>query len=400
MKINKQLFGWGIYDFGNTIFSALFVTIYFPLMVVLSGGTEFQVGLTFSLSMLVAAFLVPTIGAVADITGRKKLFLIIFTMASCIATLLVGFSGLSAVLIFGLLANLFYHASLDIYDSMLTDMSNKKNIGKISGFGTAFGYLGTILAVLVAYFIGINYGFESALTVKSMFTVTSVLFLGSSLFTFALVKERSTVRINTGHFKEGIKRVIFTIKNFKDFRPVWLFLLASFLYVDAANTVIIFLFLFGRDQIGLSLSQFLPIYVIMSLAAMAGAFTFGKVTDKMGHKKTLFGILIAWIMIILILRFYLSYSTYILAGIFGGILLGGMWTVTRPLLVELAPKGKVAELFGYQGLTEKLGGIAGPVIFGFMATRYGFQEALWSVIILFILGALVLYFVKEPRRNN
>jgi MFS transporter, UMF1 family len=392
--MKKELFGWSMYDFANTIFSALFVTIYFPLIVVLSGGTEFHVGLVFSVSMLLAALVVPTLGAVADITGRKKLLLFIFTAACCFFTFITGFAGLIAILVFGLLANLFYHAGLDIYDSILSDISNRKNIGNISGIGTAFGYMGTILAVIVAALIGFFLGFESPITIKIMFAVTAILFFGFSLPIFFLIKEKSSTKIRIKHFKEGIVRVKSTIRNFKDFKYVWLFLLASFLYVDAANTMIIFLFLFGRDQIGLSLSQFLPLYIIMSLAAILGAFVFGKITDKLGHKKTLLGVLILWILVILALSFRIDYSTFIFAGIFGGFLLGAIWTITRPLLVQLVPKDKIAELFGYQGLTEKLGGVIGPVIFGFIATYYSFRYALYSVVFLFILGAIALYFVK------
>jgi len=394
MSIKKQIFGWSMYDFANTIYSALFVTVYFPLFVVLKGGTAFHVGLTFSISMLLAGLLVPFLGAIADISKRKKLFLIIFTILCCLSVFLAGFFSLLYVLLFALLANFFFHASLDVYDALLVNLSTPKNIGWISGIGTAVGYLGTILSVAIAFVIGLYYGYESISGIQLVFIITALLFFGFSLFTFAFVKEPSKIRITKPHFKEALKRVLFTIKNTKKFKSVWLFLLASFLYTDGANTAIIFLFLFGRDQIGLSLVQFLPIYAIMAVASAIGAVCFGKITDKLGHKKTLNLILLFWVIIISILYFKTDYTAFLTVGILGGALLGGLWTTTRPILVGLAPKAKIAELFGYQGLTEKFSGVIGPALFGFIAVAIGFKQALLVVIALFLLGALTLKFVK------
>jgi len=394
VSLKKQIFGWSMYDFANTIFSALFITIYFPLLVILKGGNAFHVGLTFSLSLLLAGLIVPFIGAIADITKRKKLLLFLFTLACCIFTFFAGFFGLITLLILGLLANFFYHASLDVYDALLVDLSTKENIGRISGIGTAVGYIGTLLAIAMAYLVGLRYGFETETGIKIIFILVALLFLGFSLFTFILVKESSKIKIKKSHFKQALKNVISTIKGIKKYKTVWLFLLASFLYMDAANTSIIFLFLFARDQLNLSLVQFFPVYILMAISAAIGSLSFGKITDKIGHKKTLNIILLSWIIVIGILFFKTTYSTFILVGIFGGALLGGIWTVARPLLVELAPKAKVAELFGYHGLTRKFSGIIGPVLFGAVAVTVGFREALLVVIVLFLLGAFVLRFVK------
>jgi len=393
----KEIFGWSMYDFANTIFSALFITVYFPLFVTLKGGTAFHVGLIMSISMLLAGLTVPLLGAVADITRRKKLLLIIFTITCCIFTFLTGFFSLIWVLLFALLANYSFRACLDIYDALLVDISTKNNMGWISGIGTAVGYMGTVLSVALAYIIGFYYGHETIIGIKVVFILTALLFFSFSLFTFTLVKERSKTKIRMHHFKEGIKRVLSTIKKIREFKSIWTFLLASFLYVDAANTAIIFLFLYARDQIGLTIIQFLPLYVLMALAGGAGAIFFGKITDRLGHKRVLMATLFLWVLVIFGLYLKTTYSTFIAAGIIGGTLLGGMWTITRPMLIELAPKSKTAELLGYQGLTEKFGGVIGPFLFGSVAVAFGFKQALLLVIGLFLAGAIVLSRVKTKK---
>ena len=395
--MKKQIFGWSMYDFADTIFSALFVTVYFPLFVVLKGGNAFHVGLTMSVSMLLAGLLVPFLGAVADQTQRKKLLLFIFTVLCCIFTFFVGFFGLFTVLVLGLLANLFYHASLDMYDALLVNISTKRNVGFISGIGTAVGYLGTVFSVGIAYFIGSIYGFESVKGIAIVFMLVALSYFGFSLFTFFLVKEPAKTRIKKQHLKKAFTSVIFTFKNIKKLRNVWLFLLSSFLYVDAASTAIIFLFLYARDQLGFTIPQFLPLYVFMALAGFLGSLIFGKITDKIGHKKSLLIVLFSWVLIILLLYFKTTYIIFIIVGLLGGALLGAIWTITRPMLIQLAPKKKVAELLGYQGLTEKFSGVIGPALFGFVAVEIGFKEALLIIIILFLLGGTVLSFVKDEK---
>jgi len=393
MSIKKQIFGWSIYDLANTIFSALFITVYFPLFVVLKKGTAFHVGIAMSLSMLLAGLLVPFLGALADITKRRKLLLFIFTLLCCVFTFLTGFFNLFFVLLFGLLANFFYHAGLSIYDSYLINLSTKENVGKISGLGIAVGYLGTLLSIAIAYFVGYLYGFETNLGIKIIFILTALFFFSLSLITFYYLKE-SGIKIEKIHLKKAFNNVIYTIKSTKKFKFLWLFLLSSFLFVDGASTAIIFIYLYARDQLGLTIFQFLPIYLLMAIAAGVGAMFFGYIADKWGHKKTLLYVLFSWIIIILILYFKTNFITFIIVGTLGGALLGAVWTITRPILIDLAPKEKIAELFGYLGLTEKFSGVIGPFLFGYTATSFGFKPALLIVVGLFLLGAFVLSFVK------
>lgn len=390
----KEIFGWSMYDFAETIFSSLFITLFFPLFVILKGGNAFHVGLVMSVSMLIAGLTVPFLGAVADLTHRKKLLLVVSTLICCIFTFFTGFFGLIAVLSLGLLANLFHHASLDVYDALLVNISSKKNRGRISGLGTAVGYAGAIFAIAAAYGIGRFYGYESISGIRIIFMFTALAYFGFALLTFIMIKESTKTKIRVQHLKSAFRRVIYTIRSIKKFKSVWLFLLASFLYVDGANTAIVFLYLYARDQIGLTIVQFFPIYIIMAMAAGCGALISGKITDKVGHKKTLTYILFLWIIVIFMLYLKANYTTFILAGIFGGALLGAIWTITRPLLICLAPKDKIAELLGYQGLTEKFSGVIGPFLFGTIAVAVGFREALLVVIALFFSGWAVLRYVK------
>jgi len=396
----KVIFSWAMYDLANTAFSALFVTFFFPLYIKdYLGGNEFHIGLVMGVSMLIAAFFVPFIGAISDITKKRRPIILLFTILCVIFTILVAFVNLVWALIFGLLANLAYHSCLDIYDTQLYDISTKKSIGRISGYGVALGYIGSILSLIVAFIILSKYGFESKGGVQLIFPATGIFFLVFSIPLFLWVKDAvvdKRVKI-AKELRNAFFRLIETVKGLKKNKNLVMFLIASFLYTDGMNTAIIFLYLYGRDQIGLSVVQFFFVYGLMAIAAAAGSFIFGVITDKVGPIKTLFAALLLWIVIIIILINVQNIQSFILAGSLGGVALGAVWTATRPMLVELSPKKDIAQLFGFQGLTEKFSGFLGPIVFGFMVVRTGYQSALLVLLGLFVLGFVFLLFVKNKK---
>lgn len=199
-------------------------------------------------------------------------------------------------------------------------------------------------------------------------------------------------------FKVALREIKSTLTDAKKHKNIWLFLLASFTYVGAANTLIIFLFRFGRESFGIGVQDFFWILGAMSLTAGAGSLIFGKMTDVVGPKNTLMTILLLWIASLLSIIVQTELLTYYIVGLVGGALLGGTWTATRPFMIQLAPKNKLAELLGFQGLTEKLGGVQ-PVVFGIISVLVDIRAALFSVLVFFVIGLIILYNVKEPGKK-
>ena len=396
--LSKKIFGWTIYDFANTAFSALYVTFFFPILIkVILGGNEFHVGLVTSIGIFLAGAFVPFIGALSDSTGRKMPYVIFFTLLCVTATALTPFLGLYGALILGVLATLTFHASLDVYDAILVDISTKKNMSRISGYGVAVGYIGTILSLVMAFILMNIFGWENPSAVKSIFPATAVFFLGFSIITFILVKDK--VEKSTVNLKEGIRKAFQALKStfveIKKHKSLFTFLIACLLYTDGMNTAIVFLYLYGREQIGISMINFFYAYAGMALTAALGSVIFGKLGDKLGSRRSIIGALFLWIGIIFLLMKVNNIVTFIIAGCLGGAALGAIWTLNRPMLVHLSPKHKVAEFFGFQGLTEKFSGLIGPMLFGFVVVKAGYQPALMVLMVFFILGLGIMYFVPN-----
>lgn len=405
--ISRKAFAWGMYDLANTIYSALFVTFFFPYYVKEHlGGTEAMVGAVFSASMLLVGLFVPAIGAISDYLRRRMPFVALFTALNCILVALVPSFGLKGALILALLANFCYHAALNVYNAMLPSVSDGELIGKISGIGVGMGYMGTFISLGVAYLVMDMIGWGTIQSVKAMFYVTAALFFGLSLVTFFGVPEErrpSPSRGLTESFKH-IKRSLWqSMKDISTRKPLRSFLLTMFFFTNAMNSVVVFLFLFSQEAFGLTVRSFFPAYAFFAFGAAAGSFILSKGIDRIGARRTLAAAGWLWLAVIIALLILDlkagdasgKYRWFLLAGTLGGAALGVVWASSRPLLIDLAPNQKLAEYFGFLELTSKFSGVIGPVVFGYLASYHGYPWAIGSLSIFFIAGLWMMRQVPE-----
>ncbi len=152
-----KIFSWLLFDFANTSFSVMMVTFAFPLFFknVICGGDpsgDAIWGACISISMLLVAMISPVLGAQADYSGRRKRFLLAFTLMSVFATALLSLSGpgmaIPAAALF-ILANIGFEGGLVFYDAYLPEITSSRSIGRVSGYGFAMGYLGAFAILLL-----------------------------------------------------------------------------------------------------------------------------------------------------------------------------------------------------------------------------------------------------------
>lgn len=391
--INKKTLAWSLYDFADTAFSALFITLFFPILIkVHLGGNEFQIGLALGISVILTALLVPFVGAISDAIGRRMPILIWAALATAAITVAVGYSGLVWALILGFLAQITHLISKDVYDAKMIDLVPQSLYGAVSGLGVGVGYLGAVAGLAVGYILLSYFGWESVAGIQAVFWEAAAFYIIFSLPLFFLVPDKVTrAKMRLG---EAIKRAVAEVKNTVLDLPLFpvfaRFLAASFFYNNGMNAAIIFLALYAREAVGLGVQSFFPVFALMALSAAIGSFFSGRMADKFGPPTLIRPILIIWIGIILWLIFAASYTTFLAAGVLGGTALGAIWTLNRHMIASIGPEEKIAEFFGFEGLTEKFSGALGPIIFGYFAAYYGYTPALISVIIFFILGIILL----------
>ena len=167
------------------------------------------------------------------------------------------------------------------------------------------------------------------------------------------------------------------------------------MYTNAINAATIFLYLYGREEIALTIPEFMIVFLFFSISAAIGSFFIGHLVDKIGSKKTLILTGISWILVILLLINSKTYNMFLFSGCVGGVAMGAVWTASRPLLIHLAPKKKIGQFFGFTELTDKFSGIFGPILFGYLASVYNYSIALYSLTIFFAIGIIFMFMVKK-----
>src|SRR5215207_5575661 len=374
-------FSWILYDFSNTIFSVTILSFYFPLWVeeqVGSGGLFSGAGLVNSataVSALLVVLTAPVLGAVADLRQRRVPYLILFTIIAVGLTAALDVAGeVVEWLVLFVAADLAYQSALVFYNALLPVVSAGRGAGRISGYGTAVGYVGTILGLVVLTF----------------FVVPD-----------PAVRARRPVALGAAY-----RDVVRTVKNLRAYAGVGTFILATVLYTDAANTAIANMALYGRVVFEMDGTQVRNLLLFSTVFAVVGSAIFGLLTDRVGPKRSLVGVLVLWLVAIVLSAAALGAWMLFLAGPIVGIALGGMWTVGRVMLVALSPPEKLGEFFGLFSLAGKVSAVFGPaltavLLFVFGGDAYGYRISIASLAIIMALGLFFLLRVSDarPERN-
>ncbi len=403
---------WVLYDLANTIYAACLTFLFTPWFTAPERGFGTSgLGLSNTLSMVLAAALVPILGALLDRTGRAHRYLAVTTLL-CIAAM-AGWSlpGSPAwLLACFFVANVAYNLSLLGYNALLPTVAPDHRTGLLSGIGTGLGYLGTIL-VLVLLPVGSAGGTDR-------FLHAALLFLLFALPCLLLVKQGPPPRPKAaGLWRSSLGSLGETLRSLPRHRTLSCFLLANFCLVDVLNTAILFfagftgavfrdlhqsgdLRLFGQhfaaDEAGMG--SFL---VVMGLALNVLALLAGVLLGLCTDRRPLLVMRLSGLALLLALAGGTLFGgrsaegyllTLVLLGAIG---LAGIWTAGRKIVLRLAPPDRVGEFFGLYGITMKLS-VVGSAVYGLVADRAGARPAMLVQAVPLVLGLLLLARVRLP----
>ena len=391
MNRTLKIVSWSLYDFANTIFSMNIVSMYFALWVVVAkGGEDIYYSIALSVSTFFIVILMPIFGVISDKYKRRMPFLIFTIICCAIFTGLIGiFDNLILGLLFFGIAHFFYHTSLVFYDALIPQIAESANrIGKISGYGTALGYVGAILGLLMVKPFVETSGRAGA------FIPTAILFFAFSLPLIFLIKDAEKQKILFSEFKgklkSAIKELVSLFREITVHKPIFTFLLANFLYSDATNTTIVFISIYANKVIGFNNLELTKFLILSAISAIAFSFFWGALTDKIGAKKSLLIVLLGWCAGLSIAILSFGKTMFYIVGIISGASLSGIWVCARALLVKITPPEKLGKFFGLYGLTDKLATIIGPLVWGlvvFIFEPFGLIK--YRIAIFVLLGFIV-----------
>lgn len=402
----REQIGWCLYDFANSAFTTVIVTVaysvYFTEVVAKEGGATLW-GRGVALSMLLVALLSPLLGALADYSGKKKRFLLFFTLLCILFTGLLYFvregEWLRGLLFF-IVANVGYNAALTFYDAFLKELTSGERMGRLSGYGWAVGYIGGFFSLLVIAPL-IRGGFEEAAlpSFRLSFVVTALFYLLFSLPLFLWVRERLPPQgppQADSYLKIGFRRIADTFGSIRNFKELIKFFIAYLFYNDAINTVIVFSSIFARQVLQFTATELITYFIITQVSAAVGTFIFAPLTDRLGPKRTISITLVGWIMIVVWAYQVETRLGFYGVGLSAGSILGATQSASRTLLARFAPLQKSAEFFGFFSLTGKISASIGPLFYGEIVRLTGSQRwATLSLTLFFLIGLGLLQKVNE-----
>ncbi len=430
----KDIIGWSLYDFANTIYSMNIVSRYLKLYIIEDLGYDDRYfDIPYSLSMAVAALLMPALGAMSDQSTKKRFFLMLFTLTCCgaVGTLAIIPPTLLAItIVMFVIANFAYEAGQPFYNALLYSVADGSQARFVSGIGVGLGYVGAILGLILTMpfvtgaFFGFDLPFFEAGGKVASFLPTAVLFAVFSLPLFLWVKERPVARKQKSSLRQAYRDVWDAIRQTKRYPGVVRFLVADYFIEDAVAVVIINMGVFCTAVIGLNDSQITLFLVITPIAAVIGSVVIGKLCQHLRLKRMLNVIVAGWAVALVAFVFAEEMWLIWLLGSLIGVLLGGLMTVTRPLLAELVPREELGRFFGLFSLSGRAAAIIGPLIWtaivylfqpdrplgravaeflgiaGHGLEKLPYRMAVMALVVMMLIGLYILRRVPEPELDS
>lgn len=400
---------WIAYDAGNSAFATTVVAAFFPIFYLEFWASnlpkiEASIYLNWTLVVCNVSILLsgPVIGAITDINQSTKKSLTIFTLTSVFFVGLLYFlsagSWIYALVFFGI-ANFCFCVAQIPYDKILTKIAPPEKFSIISNQGYAWGYAGGGLLFVVNALMSIypeSFGLASQSdAIRVSFLMVSIwwlLFLIPLLVNF---KETTNNQRSKGIVISSLKNIVTTLKSVYQYKNAFLFLIAFFLFIDGAHTVIYLASTFALN-LGLETSSIIQALILVQLVAFPATLIWGYVANRFGDKLVLYITISSYIFIIIYSTTLSSALEFYLLAAWVGCVQGGIQGSSRGYFGKLIPKEKAGEFFGLYNVMGRAGAILGPLLVGSLLTLYGnVRIALLPIAILFIIGGLLLTRVKN-----
>ena len=406
-KLSKEVKAWISYDLGNSAFATTVLAAFFPIFynqywasTLDPASSAEYLSWTLVISNLTLLFTAPLIGAITDISKSTKLMFVSMVSISIVCVGLLFFlqvgSWMYALVFFGI-ANYFFSASNVLYDKILVQITSPDLFSKISGYGYAWGYFGGGLLFLVNALMSLYpemFGLESQADAIRWSFITVSVWWTIFLLPLSITYKERVVITSEKVIKDSLNNFIDTLKSVSKYKNAFVFLIAFFLYIDGVHTVIALASTFALN-LGLDTSSIIIALILVQFVAFPSTLMWSFVAEKYGDKIVInITIIIYIILIIYSLNLSNGVEFYTLAGLIGFIQ-GGIQGSSRSLFAKLIPTDKAGAFFGLFNTFGKAAAFIGPALIGiFLVIFKDTSLMLLPLLVLFVLGIIVLYFVK------
>ncbi len=443
-------FSWALFDWANQPYFTLVTTFifapYFTSHVVGDAvrGQELW-GYGQAIAGLCIALLSPVMGAMADASGPRKPWIVLFQSVCVLACAglwlaLPGAADSDLIMILGLvvLASLGAEFAIVFNNAMLPTLVSRARMGRLSGQAWALGYLGGLISL--GFILGgfslpetTLFGLDKAShehdrMVGPFSAIWMVIFVLPLLLFTPDVPPSGIGRREAA--RRGLRQLLTTLREIRHYRNIMLFLIARMIYFDGLSAVFAFGGIYAAGSFGWTTTNLGIFGIILTIFAAVGASFGGWLDDRIGSKKTILvavvGLFVATLGIVSIaveglgsdgrkdtILFFIQYGQsapgegmfttlaeqlFLLFGIMIGIFGGPAQAASRTMLSRLAPVEMIGEFYGLYALCGKATAFVAPFAIAWVTGVAESQRAGVSVILIFLFVGLVLMLpVREER---
>jgi len=409
----REVFAWSMYDFANSgyttvVLTAVFNAYFVSVIAQKAEWATFAWTAILATSYLAVMIAGPIIGAYADAHAAKKRVLMMVTVGCVVSTALLfdtgsGTIAWAAVLI--IISNFCYAIGENITAAFLPELAKPEALGKVSGWGWSWGYVGGLVALglcLAWIMTAESRGQTTSQAVPATNLITAAVYALGAMVTFVWLKERAIPVPVSNPLADPVSalgRLAQTAREASRYRDLWRVFLCGTCYQAGVATVITLAAIYAQEVMGFSTQDTLVLVLVVNVTACVGAFGFGYVQDAIGKKKALAITLVGWMAMVLFAWFATTPALFWVAANLAGICMGSSQSAGRALVAFFSPAARAGEFFGLWGVATRLSAILGPLTYGAISWISGGNHRLAMLItgVFFVSALIVLAGVNEAR---
>ena len=410
----REVWAWVAFDFANSGYTTVVLTAVFNayFVGVICGNASWATLLWTSViaaSNILAIVCMPFIGAATDLKANKKFWTVLMSLLCIAGTVGLAFTGSGTVwlaVFMVVVSNFAYNIGETLNSAFLPEIADEQSMGKVSGWGWSFGYCGGLLTLglsLWAVLVMQAKGVSAEGYVPYTMVITAVVFFVAAMPLALWLKERAIPRTQANFWslvKESQASLIATFKSLPKHKN-FAWLVASGLSFQGGIAVVVTLAAVYADQaMGFTPDETILLVLLVNITAAVGAFAFGYVEDRIGHKYALMVTLLIWIAMVAVAYFAQTKPIFWIAANLAGIAMGSSQSAGRALVGVLAPEKDRAAFYSFWNMALWVANIVGPMTYGLITRMTGNDQrlALLCTGMFFVVGLLLLLPMRIEKR--
>lgn len=447
ISAKRRIWGWWFFDWASQPYNTLLLTFVFgPYFSELARAHFAATGMDASaagaaaqaywgwgqtLSGLVIAIFAPILGAVADGSGKRMRWIWFFSALYVLGAwplwyLSPDHPDLFAALVWFSVGLIGMEFATIFTNALMPDLAGDEDMGKVSGSGFAFGYLGGIIALVIMLLlleenpatgktlIGLKplFGLDPATRegTRSVGPFSAIWYALFMVPFFLWVREapRPAGRIDIA----GSLRTLWALlRSLKTRVSLGAHLLSSMLYRDALNALYAFGGVYASGVLGWSVVKIGVFGIVGAISATLFSWLGGKMDSARGPKSVI--TLSMWVLVLVCLViagmsreaiYGLPFAPgspwpdhiFYICGVLIGAAGGTLQSASRTMMVFHSTPERATEAFGLYALSGKATAFIAPFCIAVFSMISGSQRIGIAIplIALFLLAMIVLKWVK------